>query len=196
MAKYGPSIGLNVGSSARPVTANGPHNFQRSYYRSTQTSGVGIRAHYEDLEFKGTIGGEVLRVRGIANGLLCATGSTINAIHATGRVAAAMTVSGGLNAIRATLEVAGDTPTPGGTLAALQVDSNIVTGWTEGLADSFIRVTNSGAGILHQLFSLPTLGNGLMVAAHTTQTNTHSIKIRVGGVQYYIPIHANATGIS
>jgi hypothetical protein len=194
MGKYGPDIGPNVGSAAYPKTAVGPHNFQRSYYKASAASGSDVRAHYEDLYFNNPCGGEVLRVRGIANGLLCATGGTINAIHATGRVAAAKTVSGALNAIRATLEVAGDTPSPGGTLAALQLDTNISTGWTEPAA-SFIRVTNSGAGIVHNLLSLPALGTGLMVAAHTTQTNTHSIKILVGGVQYYIPIHATASGL-
>lgn len=141
---YGPNIGPNIGSSAHPATAHGPHNFQRSYYRSTQTSGVGIRAHYEDLEFTGTIGGEVLRLRGIANTTGAATGSTINAAHFTGRVEAAKTVSGALNALRCTLEVAGTNPTPGGTLAALQLDSNIVTGATMGIA-SMIRASKSGA---------------------------------------------------
>lgn len=187
-------VSRSVGSPTRPLSANGGHNFQRNYFRHSGASGD-VRARYEDLEFTSTGSGEAVRVRAIANGTNVATGGTVNAAHYTGRVAAAKTVSGALNAIRATLEVAGSTPAPGGTLAAIQLDTNIVTGWTEPAA-SFIRVTNSGAGIVHNLLSLPTLGNGLMVAAHTSQTNTHSIKILVGGVQYYIPIHANAAGIS
>jgi hypothetical protein len=147
------------------------------------------------MTFTSTGGGEYLRCRGIADGLLCATASTINAAHFTGRIASGGTISGALNAVRCTLEIAGTTPVPGGTLSALQVDTNISTGWTEPTA-SFIRATNSGAGIVHNLFDLPAVGTGLMVATHSSQTNTHSVKILVGGVQYYVPIHATATGLS
>lgn len=193
---HGPSVaGWSTGTSTKPVVAYSAVNMGRVYAKAAHASGD-VRAHYEDLEFTGVGGGETFRVRAIANGLLCATGATINAAHFTGRVAAAKTVSGALNAARFTLEVAGTTPTPGGTLSAIQVDSNIVTGWTEGSADSFIRVTDSGAGIIHNLLSLPAVGTGLMVAAHTSQTNTHSIKVLIGGTQYYIPCHATATGLS
>jgi hypothetical protein len=135
----------NVGSSTYPVTAISTHNFERVYSRYAGPTGVtGSRYHYGDMEFTSTGGGEYLRVRGIANTTSAATASTINAIHATGRVASGATVSGALNAVRATLEVAGTNPTPGGTLAALQLDGNIVTGATMGIA-SFIRVSKSGA---------------------------------------------------
>jgi len=191
----GPSVGPNIGNSRNMPTASGAHNFQRSYYKHAGASGD-VRAHYEDLEFTSTGAGETLRLRGIANGLLVATGGTVNALHATGRVAAAKTVSGALNAIRATLEVAGTTPTPGGTLAAIQLDSNIVTGATMGAETAFIRVTDSGATAIANLFNLPTLGDGLLTAAHTAQTNTHSIRCRIGGTTYYIPCHSTATGRS
>ena len=194
--RYGPVIGPNIGSSGQPVTAYGAHNFQRSYYRSNQTSGVGIRAHYEDLEFKGTIGGEVLRLRGIANGLLCATGSTINAIHATGRVEAAKTVSGALNAIRATLEVAGSTPTPGGTLAALQLDSNIVTGWTSSGVDSFIRITQSGVGKINRLMNIPapvSYDSTSLFVSSADKAATHMIRFcSDAGVTYWLLATTNA----
>lgn len=194
-APAGPIVGPNIGSSRYPVSARGSHNFQRNYYKHTGASGD-VRAHYEDLEFTSTGSGETLRLRGIANGTDVATGGTVNALHATGRVAAAKTVSGALNAIRATLEVAGTTPTPGGTLAALQLDSNIVTGATMGADTAFIRVTDSGATAIANLLNLPAVGNGLLTAAHTAQTNTHSIRIRCGGTTYYIPCHATATGRS
>lgn len=190
------SVRNGVGTSANPFTLSAAStNYTTQYFKCTNATGD-IRGYYLKNSYTGAGGGEVIRAVGAANGLLCATGGTINAAHFTGRVEAAKTVSGALNAVRATLEVAGTTPTPGGTLSALQLDTNIVTGWTEGSADAFVRVTNSGAGILHQLLSLPAVGTGLMVATHSSQTNTHSIKILVGGVQYYIPIHATATGLS
>lgn len=195
MAVYAPQV-ERTGTSSKPITVSGGSwNFKRNYYRSAAASGD-VRAKYEDLEFTSTGSGETLRLRGIANGTLCATGGTINALHATGRVAAAKTVSGALNAIRATIEVAGTNPTPGGTLAALQVDSNIVTGATLGTNDAFIRVTNSGAVNITNLLNLPAVANGTVIAAHSTQTNTHSIKIVAGGTVYYIPCHATATGRS
>ena len=193
MAVHGPAIaGLSYGSSSRPVILAAGSNGGYIRARAPGTTGD-TRLARQDLEFTGAGGGEALRVRGIVNCTGAAAGATVNAAHFTGRIVAAKTVSGALNAVRATLEVAGSAP--GGTLSVLQLDTNIVTGWTEPTA-AFIRVTNSDAGIVHNLLSLPTLGTGLMVAAHSTQTNTHSIKILVGGVQYYIPIHANATGLS
>lgn len=193
---HGPSVaGWSYGSSTKPVIAHSAVNMGRVYAKAAHASGD-VRAHYEDLTFTGIGGGETFRVRAIADGLLCATGATINAAHFTGRVAAAKTVSGALNAVRCTLEVAGSTPTPGGTLAALQLDTNIVTGWTASANDAFIRVTNSGAGLVTNLLNLPAVANGTIIAAHTTQTNTHSIKIVAGGTAYYIPCHATATGRS
>ena len=100
MAIYGPKV-RSVGSASRPLTANGSHNFKRDYFVSKATSGD-VRAHYIDLEHESTGSGDTLRVRGIADGTLVATGGTVNAIHATGRVASGKTVSGALNALRAT----------------------------------------------------------------------------------------------
>jgi len=191
----GPQIaGFSEGTSSKPVTAGGAHNFGRNYFRHHGASGD-VRVHYEDLEFMGAGSGEVIRARGIANGLLCAAGGTINAAHFTGRVAAAKTVSGSLNALRATLEVAGTTPTPGGTLSALQVDSNIVTGWTKGPADSFIRVTNSGVGKLTNLLCLPVPAaktaylTDPFVAVHADSVVTHAIGIcDTAGTKYWIHV--------
>lgn len=187
----GPQIaGLSGGTSSKPITAGGTHNFGRQYFRHHGGSGD-VRVHYEDLEFMGAGSGEVIRARGIANGLLCATDGTINAAHFTGRVAAAKTVSGALNAVRATLEVAGDTPTPGGTLAALQLDTNIVTGWTQGQNDAFVKVTNSGAGKVSSLLNIaetPATDTpaGNLVSTHADHASTHLIKIRVDGVDMWL----------
>ena len=192
-----------IGSSSYPVTVSGTagHEFERVYYRSTGTGGV--RGKYEDMEFTSTGGGEALRLRGIANGTLCATGLTINALHATGRVASGGTVSGALNAIRATLEVAGTTPTPGGTLSALQLDTNIVTGWTQGSADAFIRVTNSGAGKLTNLFSIgEAVGaagaiTGLVCTDHANDLAANAfVKCLINGTTYWMMMTSTAPAAS
>ena len=178
-------------TAAKSPCAIGAHNFRRNYFYHLGTSGD-VRALYEDLYFNSTGSGEVIRVRGIANGTDVATGGTVNGIHATGRVASGKTVSGALNAIRATLEVAGTTPTPGGTLAALQLDSNISTGWTAGNNDAFIRVGNTGAGLIGNLLNITdAAGTESATALFTTfktatQVGKFGIKIRVNGANRWI----------
>ena len=173
-----------IGSSTYPVSVQGSanHNFEEVKYKSTCTSGD-VRGKYEDLEFASTGSGEMLRIRGIASGTLAATTGTINAIHATGQVKSGGTIGGALNAIRATLEVAGTTPTPGGTLSALQLDSNIVTGTTLPATASMCRVTQSGAVKVPNLFLLPVPGaktaaaTDLFVARHADATATHGLAV-------------------
>jgi hypothetical protein len=174
------------------MKANGAHQFKRAWYEMVGSGDM--RGEYIDGIYSAAgAAGETLRIRGIANALLTATGGTINAIHATGRVAAGKTVSGALNAIRATLEVAGTTPTPGGTLAALQIDSNIVTGATLPATTSMIRVTQSGATKVPNLLQLPVPGaktagaTDLFVARHATASATHSIRVvDDAGTPYWI----------
>lgn len=195
MAVHGPVIsGFSYGTSTKPVTMHQSGIMGRGYGKAAHASGD-VRTHYEDLEFTGVGGGEVLRLRAIANGLLCATGATINAAHFTGRVAAAKTVSGALNALRATLEVAGTNPTPGGTLSAVQLDSNIVTGATLPSACAFARVTNSGATKVPNLFIFPVPGaksaaaTDVFVARHADATATHAIGIvDEAGTRYWINV--------
>jgi len=188
MAIYGPKV-RSVGTSTRPLTANGSHIFKRDYFKHAGASGD-VRGTYQDLDISSTGSGETLRLRGIASGTLVATGGTINALHATGRVASGGTVSGALNAIRATLEVAGTTPTPGGTLAALQLDSNIVTGWTASDNDAFIRVTQSGAGTLDNFINFEAESGCLSDSDGTYSTADGYIKIRVAGADMRIPYFA------
>jgi hypothetical protein len=180
-----------IGSSTYPVSVQGSeaHNFEEVKYKSTVPTGYDVRGKYEDLEIASTGAGEMLRIRGIASGTLSATGGTINAIHATGRVASGGTVSGALNAIRATLEVAGTTPTPGGTLAALQLDTNIVTGATLGANDAMIRVSNSGATKVTNLLNIEDASGGVAtITAGTYSTSDGYLAIKVAGTAYRIPI--------
>lgn len=188
----GPNIQA-IGSSAAshsPI-AVGAHNFRRNYFYHKGTSGD-VRATYEDLYFDSTGSGETLRLRGIANGTGVATGGTVNALHATGRVAAGKTVSGALNGIRATLEVAGTTPTPGGTLAAIQSDSNIVTGATMGAHDAHIRFTESGATDLPNVFYFPEATDNVVIANGTYSTAQGYLVIDVAGTKRRIAFYDGA----
>ena len=179
----------NVGTSTRPLAAGAAHNFSRHYYRHHGTSGD-VRGEYKDLEFTSKGSGETVRLRAIANGLLVATGGTVNALHATGRVASAKTVSGALNAARFTLEVAGTTPTPGGTLAAIQLDSNIVTGATLGANTAFIRFSDTGATDIPAIFNFEAATDAIVASAGTYSTADGYIVVRVAGSTYRMPFFA------
>lgn len=192
MAIYGPKV-RSVGTSAYPLTANGSHNFKRDYFVHAGSSGD-VRGTYQDLKFTSTGSGETLRLRGIAAAASGATNGTINALHATGRVDSGGTVSGSLNAVRATLEVAGTTPTPGGKLSALRVDSNIVTGATMGTTDAFISVGDQGATELKNFLCIDAApgakdSGDMFLLRHADCAATHAIQIvDSAGTNYWLMV--------
>lgn len=194
------SVNNGVGSTARRFgMSKANRNYTTQYFQNSHSSGD-IRAYYIHQRYTGVGGGEVYRPVAEAYGSGCAAGATINAIHATGRVGSSGTVSGALNAIRATLEVGGTTPTPGGTLSALQLDSNIAAGATIGSTSAFVRVSDSGtADLLINLLSMPVPSakhdSKLFVARHADCTASHGIRIVDGaGTPYWIMVSTDTPG--
>jgi hypothetical protein len=128
-------------------------------------------------------------------GVGAAAGGTINGEHVSMSVNGAGTISGAGNALRAT--IGGTSTNPGGTLAAIQADSNFASGGTWSNT-SFLRFTNSGTGAVAYLANVPTTGSGLLMAPHTTQVMTDSIRIIMadGSVRYIMctTSSANRTG--
>jgi hypothetical protein len=93
-------------------------------------------------------------------------------------------ISGAGNALRATLGLAAGVSS-GGTVAAIQADSDVGAGATLPATASWIRFTNSGAGTgLSNLFNLPSA----MVVARTASASSHTIKIIVDGTPYYLMV--------
>ena len=93
-------------------------------------------------------------------------------------------ISGAGNALRATLGVAAGV-TPGGTVAAIQADSDVGAAGVLPATASWIRFTNSGAGTgLSNLFNLPSA----MVPVKSAAAVTHTIKIIVDGTPYYLMV--------
>ena len=186
--------GFGTSSAPLDVGAVADKNLFGLWTKTTATSGD-HRTAYLRTFFTGAGGGEVMRLWATANTTLVATGGTMNALHATASIAASCSISGALNAIRATLSAAASA-TMSGTGAALQLDSDIATGLTPPATWAFIRVSDSGATRLNTLMYLPAAANGTLVAAHTTQTMTHSIKINAGGTVMYIMCTNAATNRS
>lgn len=186
------------GTSAAPTsTATAGKNFLGYWVKSTAASGD-ARGLYMRLYLEGAGSGEAVRAYATANAAGVAAGGTINGIHASLSIAASASVSGAGNAIRATLDAAADTRTLAGTLAAIQLDSNIATGNTVPANAAFIRVTDTGAVKLAKLFNLPASASGAMVAPHTTQVMTDSIRVVLddGSIRYIMLTTAssNRTG--
>jgi hypothetical protein len=178
------STAIAMGTSAAPVSATTAGNFNSAYATTSATTGD-TRLSYNRLTFTSTGSGETIRALTQVTGANGATGGTINGAHVTLSVNGSGTISGAGNALRATL--GGTSTAPGGTLAAIQADSDFATGgsWT---GASFIRCTNSGTGVIAQLFDLPTKGANLMFRDKTSAAVTQVIKITSNGTPYYIMV--------
>ena len=144
---------VSVGTSAAPILVTTAGNVNSSYALTSAANGD-TRLTYEKLIFTAAGSGETLRaytsIRTDAGTV--AVGGTVNGAHLTLDIDGAAKVSGAGNALRATL--GGTSTNPGGTLAAIQADSNFASGgtWTNA---SFIRFTNSGTGVIANLFNVP-----------------------------------------
>lgn len=155
--------------------------------RADTIAGADARILYARLHQYGAGGGEAVRAYAFAANAAAATGGTLNGLHASLSIDASCGISGAGNAIRATLEAAAATRTLGGTLAAIQVDSNIGASNTVPATSAFLRFTNTGAVGLNNLFNVPVVASGGMLAAHVTDAVTHSIRIiSADGVKYYL----------
>lgn len=187
--------GFVGGTSASPTAITTASNLNYDYATTSATSGD-TRLNYEKLTFTGAGGsGEVQRSFAVVTVAGAAVGGTINGTHTTLSVNGSGTISGAGNALRAT--IGGTSTNPGGTLAAIQLDSDFATGgtWTNA---AFLRATDSGTGLISYFAQIPTTGSGLMFAPHTTQVMTDSIRIKMadGNVRYIMCTTAatNRTG--
>jgi len=181
--------GLSTGTSAAPeTTAVANTKFTAIYTKSTATSGDSRGIYVKHL-FSGAGGsGEALRAWGVVDNVNAASGGTVNGAHISLSVTGASgAVSGQGSAIRATLGADAQTRTLNANLSVLNVDSDIATGNTVPAAAAFIRVTNTGAVPILKLFKLPTVASAGLLAAHTTDAMTHSIRcVDAAGTVFYI----------
>ena len=174
-------VSVQVGSSTVPVSITSAGVLNGSY-ATTSATGGDTRLDYKKLIFTAAGSGETLRAyTSVASGAgAVAVGGTVNGAHITLDIDGTSTVSGAGNALRATL--GGTSTNPGGTLAAIQADSNFASGgtWTNA---SFIRFTNSGTGTVSNLFNIP----AAMAQAGVAAASTHKIKIvDSAGTAYYL----------
>lgn len=184
----GPVQSLNgflSGTSANPIAVTTAGNVTSSYATASNTTGD-VRLNYSRLEFTSTGSGETGRWLTRVTGANGATGGTINGGHISLSINGSGTISGAGNALRVTL--GGSSTNPGGTLAALQLDSDFASGgtWTNA---SYLRMTNSGTGTIDTFAVFP----DAMVATEAAAAVSHVIPIKnASGVTYYLMVSATA----
>lgn len=181
------------GTSASPIslgtTAN--QNAYANYFKTLATTGD-TRLSYNKLTFAGVGGsGETLRAFSVVDNVSVATGGTVNGAHISLEInGASGAVAGAGNALRVTL--GGTATTPGGTLAAIQLDSNFDAGATVPTSSAFLRVTDTNTNKIPNLLNLPAPSAGTIFRAQTAAAVTHVIKIIASnGTSYYIMVSTN-----
>jgi hypothetical protein len=177
--------GFIGGTVSDPITVTTASNVSSSYVTAENTTGD-VRLNYSRLTFTSTGSGETARFLTRVTGANGATGGTINGAHISLSINGSGTISGAGNALRLTL--GGSSTNPGGTIAALQLDSDFATGgtWTNA---SYIRCTNSGTGAIGTFAVLP----DALVAAEASAAVSHVIPIKnATGTQYYLMVSDTA----
>lgn len=142
--------------------------------------------------------GEVIRAMAVANNATVANGGTVNGGHFTFSASgASAAVSGAANALRATLAI-GASAAPGGTLASLQLDSDLDNAGTVPATAAYIRCSNSNTKKIDNLIAFDaspsttlyaTSGTSAGSAGDTSKCNAPKVlKCLVGGSDVYIPV--------
>jgi hypothetical protein len=179
---------LGIGSSSSyESTATADKNFIGVYTQTTAATGD-CRGAYIRTKFGGAGSGEAVRAYAdVTYAGAAAAGGTINGAHISLAVGATSTISGQASAARVTLDYAAATRTMDANVSALLLDSNIGANNTPHASNAFIRVTNVGSVSLGKLFRLPTIASGGLLAAHTTDALSHSIRcVDDAGTVFYI----------
>jgi hypothetical protein len=180
----GPVQSLNgfvTGTATDPISVSVAGNVSSSYVTSSATTGD-VRLNYSRLEVTSTGSGETGRWLTRVTGVDAATGGTVNGGHISLSINGSGTVSGAGNALRVT--IGGSSTNPGGTLAALQLDSDFASGgtWTNA---SYLRCTNSGTGTIATFAVLP----NAMIATQSAAAVSHVIPIKnASGTAYYLMV--------
>lgn len=177
---------FEVGTSAVPIANTASGNLNQIYSRTTHASGD-MRGLYARVDYAGAGAGETLRAfsRVVA---AQGAGQTTNGAHISLSVNSGGSISGAGNALRATLGVATGV-TPGGTLAAIQVDSDFPNTVTLPGSAAFLRFTNSGSGSITNLMNVP----AAMVATDVASAVSHTIRIVASdGTPYYLMVSDTA----
>lgn len=175
-------------SSAPETTALAGKNFMGYWVKSTASSGD-ARGMYCRLYLAGTGAGEAGRFYTTGQAANVATGGSAHGIHASFDLGTTAThnVSGQAFAGRFTLGAGAATRTLNGNMGALLVESDIATGNTVPATVALIHLKELGAATCKKAFRFPNVASAGMLAAHTTDAMTHSVRcVTDGGTVVYL----------
>lgn len=165
---------LGVMNVARS-TADTRAGYFRLYQKTAAGSGDALRAYHT-----------VLASTAAANA---------HGFHGSVSFNAGASVTGLAAGVRATLDFAANTATPGGTMCALQVDSNIGTGITLPSTASFIRAADNGAVKLPYMMDISTLTSGASYAwvsgAHAGTTVGGCLRILTSAGAMFVKLYSD-----
>jgi len=171
-----------VGTASVPIDVTASGNLTQVYAKTTHASGD-MRGYYARVNFAGAGAGETMRVFSQVTAAQ-GSGQTTNGAHISLSVNSGGSISGAANALRATLGVAAGV-TPGGTLAAIQVDSDFPSSVTLPGSAAFMRFTNSNTGTIANLMNVP----AALVTVKGSAALSHKIKIvDSAGTAYYLMV--------
>jgi hypothetical protein len=176
---------VQVGTSSAPITISKSGILNGAYATTSAASGD-TRLTYQKLTWTSTGSGEVVRGFAVVKGASGATAGTINGAHFSAEMQGG-SISGAANAVRAT--IGGTTASPGGTLAAVQLDSNFASGVTLPATTAFMRVSDSNTVKVGSLLNMPAPASNTIFRAKSAAAVTHVIKIVAdNGTPYYIMV--------
>lgn len=187
------ALSFGVGTTAAPVplgaTAGNGVSFKFSATNSSGFSRSGLFSIQEN-----TAGGSASGVSSTAtiNGVATAVAHGLfGSLSLTGAGANLATSGAG---VKGDLTIGTGVSSPGALLSVLQLDTNIAAAVTVPADTVFLRLTNTGSVSVQKLLEVPNVASAGLLAVHTTQTLTHSLRMRsADGTLYYVMLTNLAT---
>lgn len=173
--------------TTQATTATADKCFMKFYTATTATSGDNRGIYWQHFLSGAGASGECARFFTKVN---AAGANSAHGAHITLQIQddATTGVSGLGAGLRATLAAEADTRTLAGTLAALQVDSDVGANNTLGAGTSFIRVADNSSVKIPNLFSIAAGSSVLAGSAANNASDALKVYIEGTGVRY-IDLH-------
>lgn len=179
-------------ATTRAATSTADKRFMNFYTESTATSGDSRGIYWQHFLSGAGATGDCARFFTKVNATGVAGGF---GVHATLQVQddATTGITGLANGVRATLAAEAASRTLGGTLAALQVDSDVATGNTLPATSYFIRAADNGAVKIANLLGFPA-ASSFWNAGESATTAAGTIQCYVEGTGIvYIPAFTSSS---
>lgn len=183
-------VGALLGGAGNSTTYLGSYlnkNFFEFRLQSNYAGGD-IRGMYMRVKYAGAgAGGEAIRAYTQATAAV----ATVHGAHITGEIAAGGSVTGLIVGCRCTAATAADLTLSGGTMAALQIDTSLLSAVTGMTSASLIRIAEAEANKM-PYFLVSDGMTGCLLGEACGTTPQDALKVNINGTTYYIPLMTTA----